>query len=145
MPTLTSSFGRILFLPEADQSIAAERRLKIRYPMNLRVRFRCHSGPSAFFSGSGRTVNISSGGVLVVLQHRVPHHKVSIGAWAEMSIEWPQLLDGKIPLQLCTTGRLLRCGASDFATAFEQYQFRIMRRSSQPSARLGSDVSECPR
>ena len=45
----------------------------------------------------------------------------------EMSIEWPWLLDGKIPLQLIATGRGLRRQGLHFAAAFERYEFRTKR------------------
>ena len=52
----------------SNRPIPADRRLKVRYPLDLGVRFRSLSGRSRF-SGAGRTVNMSSGGVLVVSEH----------------------------------------------------------------------------
>ena len=113
----------------SNRSVAAERRSKIRYPLDLRVRFRFISAKSVF-SGAGHAVNVSSGGVWVVSERLVAQQEISAGAWVEMSIEWPSMLDGKIPLQLRVFGRVVRCGAFDFAAAFDRYQFRTMRSSS---------------
>jgi hypothetical protein len=126
----------------ANRPILAERRSKVRYPLDLSVRFRSISG--SLFSGAGRTVNVSSGGVLVVSPHIVSRHEISVGVQVEMSIEWPSLLDGRIPLQLFAVGWVVRRGAVDFATSFERYQFRTMKRSSQPPVRSGGDVIEWP-
>jgi hypothetical protein len=122
----------------ASRAVPAERRLKFRFPLDLGVRFRPLSG--SLFSGEGRAVNLSSGGVLVVSPYAVSQHEISVGARVEMSIEWPSLLDGRIPLQLFAVGRVVRHRASGFAAAFERYQFRTVRTSSLPHARLGVDV-----
>jgi hypothetical protein len=116
--------------------------LKFRFPLDLMVRFRPLSG--SLFSGAGRAANMSSGGVLVVSQHAVSEHEIKVGARVELSIEWPSLLDGKIPLQLFAVGRVVRHQAFDFAAAFEGYQFRTMRSTSLPHARLGDGVIQWP-
>jgi hypothetical protein len=105
------------------QHISAERRLKIRYPLSLDVRFRSFSGPSLGF-GSGRAVDLSSGGVYVISEHALFQHEVSVGARVEMGIAWPFLLDETIPIQLFAVGRVLRRGACDFAATFEKHEFR---------------------
>jgi hypothetical protein len=114
----------------------AERRSKFRYPLNLSVRFRPLAG--SLFCGAGLAVNVSSGGVLVVSQDVVSPHKISVGARMEISIEWPTLLDGRVPLQLFAVGRVVRHRASDFAATFERYQFRTLRSSNLPHARPGA-------
>jgi len=119
----------------ANRTIRAERRLKSRYPLDLSVRFRLLSG-SSLYSGAGRTVNVSSGGVLVVTEHVVSQRDIRAGAKVEMSFEWPALLDGRIPLQLFAVGLVVRRRTSDFAAAFERYQFRTVRNSTLLHARL---------
>jgi len=127
----------------ANPSIPAERRLRFRYPLNLSVRFRSLTGKSNF-SGAGRTVNVSSSGILVVSEHLISQPEIGVDARVEMNIEWPSLLDGRIPLQLFAVGVVLRRGASDFAATFQRYQFRTMRSSKQPPARVGGDVIGWP-
>lgn len=65
---------------------------------------------------------MSSGGVLVASQH-----PIIVGALVELSIEWPSLLDGRIPLQLIAIGRVLRGGTSHFAASFDRHEFRTLR------------------
>jgi hypothetical protein len=110
-----------------------ERRLRFRYPLDLSARFRSRFEMS-LFDGTGRVVNVSSGGALVASECIVSRDEIGVGAQVEMSIAWPSLLDGRIPLQLFAVGRVLRRGASDFAVAFERHQFRTLIKSS----RLGS-------
>jgi hypothetical protein len=117
----------------ANRPIRSERRSKFRFPLDLNVRFRSLSGSC---SETGRAVNMSSGGVLVVSQRVVSPKEISVGALVEMSIEWPSLLDGKVPLQLCAVGWVVRRRTFDFAAAFERYQFRTSGRPIPPNLEL---------
>lgn len=147
-PVLRRSSGTRLFPAEhpgaivPSQPTLAERRSKYRYPLDLGVRFRPLAG--SLFCGAGRAINVSSGGVLVVSRHIVSQRELSVGAMVEISIEWPSLLDGKIPLQLFAVGRIVRHRASNFAAAFEHYQFRTMKSSDLPRARLAGNVVQWP-
>jgi hypothetical protein len=150
MPTPTNSFSKIVSALGqhhdaivSHPSIPAERRFKFRYPLKLSVRFRFLSGKPNF-SAAGRTVNLSSSGVLVVSQHLISQPEIGVPARVEMNIQWPSLLEGRIPLQLFAVGIVVRRGASDFAATFERYQFRTMRSSKQPPARVGGEVIEWP-
>jgi hypothetical protein len=114
-----------------NQTIPADRRLKSRFELDLGVRFRLLAGSSG--CGAGRAVNVSSGGVLIVPQRGGSQDEIRVGAWVEMSIEWPTLLDGRIPLQLFAVGRVVRYRASNFAAVFERYQFRTLRHGNPAS------------
>ncbi len=138
MLTLAPSFARVLPFPSRSAFVAyspmrVERRFKSRYPMELAVRFRPVSG--SLFQGAGRTVNLSSGGVLVLSQDAISEDELSVGTLLEMRIEWPSLLNGEVPLQLIAVGRVVRRRAAGFAATFEQYKFRTAS-SIQPSPGL---------
>jgi len=137
MLTSTPSFDRtVSFSGGPDVAIAAnrpirvERRLNFRYPLDLSVRYRSFAEGS-LLCGVGRTVDVSSGGVLVVSQHSISQQEISMGALVELSIEWPSLLDGRIPLQLFAVGRVVRSRAFIFAATLERYQFRTMKSSNR--------------
>jgi hypothetical protein len=104
-------------------SNTAERRLAVRYPLELGIRFRSLSEKSSF-SGVGLVVNASRRGVLVVSRD-----DITVGARVEMLLDWPFRLDGRIPLQLVAAGRVLRRGKSGFAATIERYEFRTLRSS----------------
>ena len=116
-----------------DRTIPLERRSKIRYPVSLNVKYRT-VGRSDRISGVGRTLNMSSGGLLIAADQRT-----EVGAKVELNVEWPSLLDGMIPLQLVAIGRVVRCLESGFALAFTQYQFRTMSRKLQSISSEGWD------
>ena len=133
MLTSTPSFDRtVSFSGGPDVAIAAnhpirvERRLNFRYPLDLSVRYRSFVKGS-FLCGVGRTVDVSSSGVLVVSQHVVSQQEIRMGARVELSIKWPSLLDGRIPLQLFAMGRVVQLRAFSFAVTFERHQFRTMK------------------
>jgi hypothetical protein len=102
-------------------TIRIERRLRARYPVRLSARYRTlDSKPQ--LAGIGLTVNMSSSGLLVTCQHHIP-----CGARMEVLVDWPSLLESTIPLQLVTSGRVIRSDPSGFVVEFAQYQFRTMR------------------
>jgi len=119
-----------------DRITPLERRSKIRYPVSLSVKYRT-VGRSNRISGVGRTLNMSSGGLLIAADQRT-----ELGAKIELNVEWPSLLDGTIPLQLVAVGRVVRCLESGFALSFTQYQFRTMSRKLQSVPSDGWDGLE---
>jgi hypothetical protein len=126
----------------SNRPVLAERRATIRFPLDPRVRFRSISG--RVLSGTGRATNLSSGGVLVASPPIASQHEISVGVHLKMSIEWPLLLDGRIPLQLFAVGRVVRRNASAFAVSFERYQFRTMKKVNRPPVCSASNVTEWP-
>jgi hypothetical protein len=106
--------------------VPIDRRSKVRFPLELPVRYRTlgREGP---FAGVGSVVNLSSGGVLVAHQH-----EIRAGARMELNIEWPFLLNGQVPLQLVLLGRVVRCETSSFAVELGRYHFRTARRTVIP-------------
>jgi hypothetical protein len=80
-------------------------------------------------SGRGRLVNMSSGGVLVATQQ-----EIGAGRGVELSIQWPFLLDGRVPLQLVAAGKVVRSDTSSFALLLTGHQFRTTRTTKAASA-----------
>jgi hypothetical protein len=113
------------------QACVLERRSKVRFPLELRVRYRslARRCPTA---GTGMVMNMSRSGVLVSSEH-----DVSEGVRIELNIEWPSLLDGRVPLQVVTVGRVVRCEPSSFAVVLAQYQFRTTRTTELPIQLVG--------
>ena len=105
---------------------AIERRLSRRFPLELLVRYRT-AGRKRYVAGDGLAVNISSGGALVISKH-----EVRVGTRVKLSIEWPSLLEGRIPLQLVTLSRVVRTAGAGFAVRFERHQFHTLRSGLQP-------------
>jgi hypothetical protein len=74
--------------------------------------------------GEGRTVNMSSRGLLIASEEA----KVNAGARLQLTVDWPSLLHGITPLQLIVSCRVTRCLKEEFAVEMDQYQFRTKKR-----------------
>ncbi len=116
-----------------------ERRAKSRYPLQFSVRYQT-LGMARPVAGVGQTVNVSSGGALIVCNGVIRE-----GTRIRVVFEWPSLLNGVIPLHLVTIGTVVRYHSSGLAIAFEGYQFRTAGRRSNvatmPDARVSPSYS----
>ncbi len=74
--------------------------------------------------GVGRTVNMSSCGLLIASDEAIVH----TGARLQMTVDWPFLLHGSTPLQLIVSCRVTRCLPEEFAVRLDQYQFKTRKR-----------------
>ena len=68
--------------------------------------------------GFGRTVNLSSGGVLFEADCRLP-----ASGPIELAMNWPYL-DGVVTLKLVVSGSIVRSDAKAIAVKVEQHEFR---------------------
>jgi len=96
-----------------------ERRSAERYAIQRDVRWRLKSKRTREAPAAGRTVNISSSGVLFATStFAVP------GIVVEVAISWPVPMDADGELQLIARGRLIRCSDGMAAVHFQQREFR---------------------
>lgn len=102
------------FVRPANSTAKQGRRSSARFPIELPVRYKV-----AKSSGSGRTINIGSGGALMTISH-----PVKPGERIELTISWPVLLYQKVRLNLIAHGTILRVAEGRAAVKFEQYNFR---------------------
>jgi hypothetical protein len=106
---------KILGRPEGG----AERRSADRFPIEREVRYRILNKRNSHEEGTGRTINISSNGVLFTTdQILIP------GKRLELSISWPAQLDNKCQLKLVARGRVARLEQGRAAIEIQQYEFR---------------------
>jgi hypothetical protein len=96
-----------------------ERRSKRRFVMEREIRYRVLDQDEIIAVGSGTTFNLSSSGVAFHADRELP-----AGAFIELSIAWPALLENRCPLQLRGFGRILRSTSGRTAASIEQYEFR---------------------
>jgi c-di-GMP-binding flagellar brake protein YcgR len=97
----------------------SERRDASRFPIEREVRFKVLNKRSAGEEGTGKTVNISSGGVLFTTDKILTPGKL-----LELSISWPAQLDNKCQLKLVARGRVARMEEGRAAIEIQQYEFR---------------------
>jgi hypothetical protein len=104
---------------EVVTEIGGERRSRRRYPIELPVQFKVLKHCMVIRTGTGKTVNVSSGGIAFrtdeVLQPRT---------YVELSMAWPVKLDDSCPLKLVASGRVVRSEDGCVAIHLEHYVFR---------------------
>jgi hypothetical protein len=110
-----------------EQNENSDRRHSHRFPIEREVRYRVLSKRSGEDAGDGKTVNISSSGVLFKADH-----VLLPGRRLELSISWPAQLNQKTALKLVARGRIVRFEDGLAAMEIQQYEFRTQ--SSQASA-----------
>ena len=100
-----------------------ERRRSSRFPIEREVRYKTLNQRTEILSGSGKTLNISSSGVLFTSDHDLP-----VGTRLEVSISWPAQLNEKCLLNLVARGRITRHHQGQLALQIQQYEFRTQSR-----------------
>jgi hypothetical protein len=130
---------------EALQS-SADRRINRRFALSLALRYKVTRRRRLIEMGSGRTVDISSGGAAFMTAHVLPPK-----AQAELWLEWPVPLNGH-PLRLLMQGRVVRSNDGLAAVKISRHEFRLagnalahagaqggtVARFGAPAARVGS-------
>lgn len=106
----------------------ADRRTNRRYPLSLSVQYSTRDG-GPLFSGTGRTVDISSSGVCFTTES-----ELAIGRQLRVAIDWPAAMDG-VRLQLVTEGRIRRAEPGCAVMLIQSHEFRTR----------GRDVVQIPR
>jgi hypothetical protein len=108
---------------------AVERRAAKRFAIEQDVLYKILDHRAAApESGAGKTLDISSGGVLFETQQRL-----RAGKRVEVSVSWPALLEGGCPLKFVAVGRIVRAEDARAAMHIEQHEFRTRRSKELPA------------
>ena len=94
-------------------------RAESRYPVVAELSYRVIRKHVAAETGRGRTVNISSNGILIETDQALPP-----GLRVELSIAWPVRLHNVTPLQLCVKARTIRAEGRLTALKIFRHDFR---------------------
>jgi len=113
---------------------STDRRSKYRFDMQREMRYKVTGDGAPPVSGNGATINMGSGGVAFTAQHTLKP-----GAFVELSIHWPALLDDSCPMRLIVFGRVLRAHDHSAICSIDKYEFRTAARTFQASAAGRSD------
>jgi hypothetical protein len=99
-----------------------DRRANGRYPITLELQYKLANKGRVEHLGVGRTLNISSGGVLFEADALLP----STGPIV-LALKWPFLLEGICNLKLVMRGRIVRSDAYPkvIAVKAEYHEFHI--------------------
>ncbi len=111
-----------------------ERRTKARFPIRRELRYKVLEDNTIVASGVGRTLDISSSGLAFDIDQNVKP-----GAFIELSISWPVLLDESCPMRLIVFGRVLRSGLQNSACTVDKYEYRTQSRVFQTAGPVRTD------
>jgi hypothetical protein len=101
-----------------------ERRIKRRFTIEQDIRYKMLYGQRIAETGTGRTQNISSGGVWFTTENIL-----TAGMPVELSMTWPVLLNDSCPMKLMIYGCVVRSTDKGAAVAIERYEFRTQGRA----------------
>jgi hypothetical protein len=104
-----------------------ERRGKLRFAIERDVRYKLLDSEETVSSGVGRTIDISSGGVLFLGEKTL-----RVGALIELSVSWPVLLNEDTPVRMIAFGRVVRNMGFVTACTIDKYEFRTQARVKNP-------------
>lgn len=102
-----------------DPGIAGERRGDRRYSLLLDLRWKLIRRRKVLDAGTGRTMDLSSGGILFDAGRHLP-----AGLNIELSISWPALLHNVAPMQLTVSGKIVRAHGTLVGVRIAQHEFR---------------------
>lgn len=97
----------------------SDRRAADRFPIEREVRYRILGKKSENEVGIGKTLNMSSNGVLFTTEQLLLP-----GRRLEVSISWPAQLNSTVALKLVARGRIVRYEEGRAAMEIQQYEFR---------------------
>ena len=108
--------GRVTTAPNAETGFQDKRAAR-RHDIVLGVQWTIINGRPQLDFGTGKTINLSSSGLLVATDRKIP-----AGLNIELSIEWP---DGNSrPRQLLVTGRVVRALGEQAAIQITHHYFQ---------------------
>ena len=90
-----------------------------RFPIETGVRYKLMEVARVAQTGQGRTVNISSCGILFTTESCLP-----VGERAELSVDWPVQLNEHCGLKLVATGKIVRSSGDTAVIRIDKYDFR---------------------
>jgi hypothetical protein len=111
-----------------------DRRTKQRFPIRRELRYKLLEQDTIVASGSGETTNLGSGGVAMEVDQ-----DLRPGAFIEMSISWPVLLNDSCPMRVIVFGRVLRSANGTAACTIDKYEFRTQARTLQMATPIRTD------
>jgi len=118
----------------AKEKREIERRSKMRFPIHRDLRYKILEDDVVLESGKGETVDVASGGVAFQIEH-----SLKVGAFVELSISWPVLLDDSCAMRLIVFGRIVRAWGERSACCVDKYEFRTQARALQPVIAVRND------
>jgi hypothetical protein len=102
----------------------AERRRKNRFPICRELRYKLMEDDAIVAQGTGESIDMASGGIAFTVSEQL-----KVGAYVEVSVSWPVLLQDNTRMRLVVFGRLVRANSLTAACTIEKYEFRTQARN----------------
>jgi hypothetical protein len=104
-----------------SERISGDRREDRRYAIPLDLRWKLIRRRRVLDTGTGSTVDLSSGGIRFEAGRSLPE-----GFDVELTISWPALLLNSAAMSIVVRGRILRADGTRVAIRMTQYEFRTL-------------------
>lgn len=115
-----------------EQTKESDRRRSDRFAIERDIRYRALNKRGGEEAGEGKTVNMSSSGVLFTTGQLLrPGRRI------ELAISWPAQLNNKCALKLVARGRIVRFDNGLAAMEIQQYEFRTQSAPAVTSSAAG--------
>ena len=111
-----------------------ERRNKHRFAIQREVRYKTAEDGVVVAAGNGQTINMGSGGVAFQFEGAI-----QTGAFVELSISWPVLLDETCPMRLIVLGQVIRTSGRKAVCTVDKWEFRTQSRTLQRVPEVRTD------
>lgn len=98
-----------------------EKRTNLRFPMERDCRFRVIAPNRRLPEATGKTLNLSSKGMLLSVDRTV-----AVGSSLEVVVHWPVQISEQCRLKMVARARVLRSTGTEAAVEIESYEFRTM-------------------
>src|ERR1700694_3727669 len=96
-----------------------DRRSGIRFPLQQEARFRVLESRKHTPQSTGRTVEMSSKGIVLECDRVLP-----VGSKVEIAVNWPAQLNDKCRLKFVAVAKVLRSANNRTALLIEKHEFR---------------------
>jgi len=117
---------------EGEASVGrGDRRVTTRFPIERQISYQCARGRGWTEPHLGKTMNISSTGVLFSGEH-----SLLPGSRLQLAISWPVQLNGNCGLKLVASGTVVRCSGTIVAVKIRKYDFHVQRKGAAVSSTL---------
>lgn len=87
--------------------------------MREEVTYKVLLSRGVVINGIGKTLNVSSGGILFTTEEKLP-----LGRTVELAVNWPARLGGTCPLKFVAIGRVVRSEPDKAVVRIERYEFK---------------------
>jgi len=120
---------------EESGQISGGRRQDRRYELSMDLRWKLIRRRKLLSEGIGRTIDLSSGGILIEADRPLP-----VGLNLELAINWPVALNNGAALQLAVAGKIVRSQGNLVAIRMIQHEFKTASESAKRAPVKGAAV-----